>query len=190
MRKETNNTDVIRFLKDEKFIEWKLFSTDELDAHWHDFLQQHSDQRKNIELAEEHFRKINISSHKLPREKKREAIARLEQSLRAYRRKHRIRRLAYAAACAAVLILSILYIQKEINPPGQGAAASENYIVGNELEQEDILFITGKRSATFLLAREALLFRGTSIYRFITIKRHRLRENTKKMRRFPSKNIH
>ena len=107
MRKETNNTDVIRFLKDEKFIEWKLFSTDELDAHWHDFLQQHSDQRKNIELAEEHFRKINISSHKLPREKKREAIARLEQSLRAYRRKHRIRRLAYAAACAAVLILSI-----------------------------------------------------------------------------------
>lgn len=149
MRKETNNTDVIRFLKDEKFIEWKLFSTDELDAHWHDFLQQHSDQRKNIELAEEHFRKINISSHKLPREKKREAIARLEQSLRAYRRKHRIRRLAYAAACAAVLILSILYIQKEINPPGQGAAASENYIVGNELEQEDILFITGKRSATF-----------------------------------------
>src|SRR5690554_3568322 len=150
MRRKTGNTDFIRFLKDETFIEWKLFPTDELDSYWNDFLQQHPGERKNIELAEKHFRNVNISSHKLPREKKHEAIKRLDQSLRTYNRKRKLLRFTYAAAaCAVLLVILVFYIQKGADRAGEDLIATSNYIVGNELESEDILFITGNRTATF-----------------------------------------
>ncbi|MFA5650506.1 MAG: FecR domain-containing protein [Proteiniphilum sp.] len=150
MREKTSNIDFTRFLKDETFIEWKLFPTDELDSYWNDFLQQHPEERKNIELAEKHFCNVTISSHKLPREKKREAIKRLDQSLRTYNRKRNLRRFTYAAAaCATLLVISVFYIQKGMNQSGEDLIASSNYIVGNELESEDILFITGNKTISF-----------------------------------------
>ncbi len=150
MRLKTDNNYFLRFLKDEKFIEWKLFPTDELNRYWEEYLQRHPDEKADILLAEKHFQSINISSLKMPQEKKKEAIQRLEQSLGAYNRKRSIRRFAYiAAACAAALILSILYIQKEMSQSGDELVASPGYIVGSELESEDILFITGNRTTSF-----------------------------------------
>ncbi len=150
MREKTSNIDFTRFLKDETFIEWKLFPTDELDSYWNDFLHQHPEERKNIELAEKHFRNVNISSHKLPREKKREAIKRLDQSLRTYNRKRNLRHFTYAAAaCAVLLVISLFYIQKNLNQSQNDFVASIDHIVGNELESEDILFISGNRTTSF-----------------------------------------
>ena len=79
MRKGTDHTNFIRYLKNEQFIEWKLFPTDELDAYWSDFLQQHPNERTCFELAEKHFRQIRLSSPQLRREKKQEAMKRLKQ---------------------------------------------------------------------------------------------------------------
>jgi ferric-dicitrate binding protein FerR (iron transport regulator) len=148
MRLKTENSSFIRFLKDEKFIEWKLFPTDELDRYWEEYLQLHPEDRTDVKLAEKHFHNINISSYALPREKKQEAIERMEQSLRQYHRKHAIRRFVYiAAASVAILVLSVLFIQKESDRFGQ--APSVDYILGSELESEDILFITGNRIVSF-----------------------------------------
>ena len=150
MRLKTDDNSFIRLLKDEKFIEWKLFPTDELSAYWEEYLQQHSDEREDILLAEKHLRRINVTSFKMPPEKKREAILRLEQSLGTYKRKRKIRHFTYtAAACVAALVLSILYIQKEINRSGEELIASADCIIGSELESEDILFITGNRTTSF-----------------------------------------
>ncbi len=150
MRLKTDNNNFIRFLKDEKFIEWKLFPTDELDRYWEEYLQRHPDEKDNILLAERHFQSINISSLKMPQEKKKEAILRLEQSLGTYNHKRRIHRFVYtAAACIAMLIMLILYIQKEMNQPVLEVVTPADYIVGNELESEDILFITSNRTISF-----------------------------------------
>ncbi|WP_298651011.1 FecR domain-containing protein [uncultured Proteiniphilum sp.] len=149
MQLKTNDNNFVRFLKDEKFIEWKLLPTDELNVYWEEYLQQHPHEKEDILQAEKHLQRINVTSFKLPPEKRREAILRLEQSLAAYNRKRMIRRFVYAAACAAVLVLSILYIQKEIKQSGQELIASTDYIVGSELESEDILFITGNSTASF-----------------------------------------
>lgn len=149
MQLKTENS-FIRFLKDEKFIEWKLFPTDELNRYWEEYLQYHPGEREDILLAEQHFQNIDISSVKLPKEKKQEAIHRLEQSLGIYNRKRRIRRFIYAAAaCAAVLVISALFLQREIDRNGEEMIASIDYIMGSELESEDILFITGNRTASF-----------------------------------------
>lgn len=149
MQLKTENS-FIRFLKDEKFIEWKLFPTDELNRYWEEYLQHHPGEKDDILLAEQHFQNIDISSVKLSKEKKQEAIHRLEQSLGTYIRKRRIRRFAYAvAACAAVLVISVLFLHKEFKQPGEEMIASTDYIMGSELESEDILFITGNRTASF-----------------------------------------
>lgn len=149
MRLKTDHNNFIRFLKDEKFIEWKLIPTDELDSYWEMYLQRHPGEREDILMAEKYLKKISASSLKMPQERKREAIHRLEQSLSTHKRKRSFRRLAYVAACAAVLVLSTLYIQKDLNSTARKLAASDNYIVGSELESEDILFVTGNQTASF-----------------------------------------
>lgn len=147
MRKE--NTDFVRFLKEETFIEWKLFPTDELDVYWNDFIENHPKEWNNIEMAEKHFRNVNISSHKIPPEVKRDAIKRMERSIRKLKRKRNIRRFTYAAAaCAVVLVLSLL-IQKVRDRSEQDFFSSTDYIVGNELDSEDILFISGDKKTVF-----------------------------------------
>lgn len=149
MQLKTENS-FTRFLKEEKFIEWKISPTDELDRYWDEYLQQHPTEKDDILLAEKHFKNIDISSFKMRPEKRQEAIHRLEQSLNSYNRKRKLHRFSYiAAACAAVLIISVLYIHKEINRNSEEMITSSEYIVGNELESEDILFITGNRTATF-----------------------------------------
>lgn len=150
MREGTDNNDFIRYLKDERFIEWKLFPTDELDAYWSDFLQQHPNERTCFELAENHFRCIRISSLELQREKKHEAIKRLEQSFRIYNRMRNLRLFTYAAAaCGALLILLTFYIQKGKDSTVEDFFSTGNFIVGNELESADILLVTGDKTTTF-----------------------------------------
>lgn len=150
MRKGTDHTNFIRYLKNEQFIEWKLFPTDELDAYWSDFLQQHPNERTCFELAEKHFRQIRLSSPQLRREKKQEAMKRLEQSLRVYNRMRNLRRFTYAvAACVVSLILLTLYIQKGKDATGEDFFSNGNFIVGNELESADILLVTGDQTTTF-----------------------------------------
>lgn len=149
MHLKTENS-FVRFLKNEKFIEWKLFPTDELNRYWQEYQQYHPDERDDILLAEQHFQNINISSVKLPEEKKQEAIRHLERSLRTYCQKRRIRHFTYvAAACTAVLVISVLLFLKEMNHSGEKMIASTNYIMGSELESEDILFITGSKTSSF-----------------------------------------
>lgn len=150
MTKKPIHTDFTRFLKDERFIEWKLFPSEELDAYWKEYLVLYPHERDAFELAERHFKNIHLSSYK-PTDKQRErAMRELQESLRAYRVKRRIRRLSYvAAACVAALLLLIGYLQKEMTQLGQEGAASTDYIVGSELEQEDILFITQHQTSAF-----------------------------------------
>lgn len=144
------NSSFIRFLKDEKFIEWKLFPTEELNRYWEEYLRHHPTEKDDILLAEKHFKNINISSITLSKEKKQEAIDRLEQSLGAYNPKRKLRRFAYAAAVSvSILIVSLLYIQKELRQSAQKMTVSTDYIMGSELESEDILFITGNRTSSF-----------------------------------------
>jgi len=150
MQSKIDNNGFIRFLKDEKFIEWKLFPSDELNAYWKAYLQQHPYEQGDLLIAEKHLQKIDFSSFKMSSGKKQEAMKRLEQSLKTYHHKLKIRRFAYAAAASvAALILSVLYIQKEIGHSGHEMFTSANYIVGSELESEDILFITGNSTKSF-----------------------------------------
>ena len=58
----TNKYNFLRFLKDEKFIEWQLFPSDELTTYWESFLQEHPYEKENIALAKNFFQNIQLSS--------------------------------------------------------------------------------------------------------------------------------
>jgi ferric-dicitrate binding protein FerR (iron transport regulator) len=145
----TDSDKFIKFLKDEKFIEWKLWPTDETDTYWHEFLEQHPGEQRSIAMAEEHLRNVKLSSSfKLPKEKKDEAMIRLEQSLEKHNREKRIYRIVCsAAACVAAIIISLFYIQK--NQDKEEVSEPVDYIVGSKLEIKDILLITGGKTSSF-----------------------------------------
>lgn len=150
MWEKKENINFIWFLKDEKFIEWKFFPTDELNKFWEEFLLKHPEELSNMLLAEEHFSKIGLSSFKVSQDIKREALQRLKNSIYIYKRKHTIRRFVCAAvACSVALVLSLIYWQKNMNQDQNDFVKSIDHIMGNELEQQDILFVTGNRTATF-----------------------------------------
>ena len=146
---KTDSSGFLRFLKDERFIEWKLFPSDELNAYWDDFLRKHPGERENMALAEAHFRNVRLSSHNLSEEKKEEAIKRLEQSVHTFQNKKKIRRISYvAAACISALIISALYLHT-VRDQAKESVTFPDYIVGNELQSEDIQLITNNHTASF-----------------------------------------
>ena len=151
MRKRPINTGITRFLKDERFIEWKLLPSAELDKYWKDILQRNPKKREDFEQAERYFRDIiQFSLPVLPQEKKLEAMKCLKQSLRARNRRRVIlRNVSVAVASVALFIASLFYFQHATDKPGGEPAFHDNYIVGNELDSENILFISGNKTATF-----------------------------------------
>jgi hypothetical protein len=54
-----------------------------------------------------------------------------------------------AVASVALFIASLFYFQHATDKPGGEPAFHDNYIVGNELDSENILFISGNKTATF-----------------------------------------
>jgi len=149
MQLKTEDNSFIRFLKDEKFIEWKLLPNDELNIYWMEFLQLHPEEKDNILLAESYLKKVDFDSIKISPKKKRETMHRLKQSLNKYNQKRKIRSFTYVAvSCAAILLLTI-FIHKELIHPDCELVPSRDFIVGNELESEDILFITENNTASF-----------------------------------------
>lgn len=150
MQPKNKKDDFVRFLKDEKFIAWKLCPTDELKTYWDEYLQLHPEEELLFREAETHFDRINLSSGQLSSEKKKKATERLFRSLQKYRRKRRLYNFAYiAAASAALLIISVLYIQRDRTSSVIPTVPSPDYIVGNELESQDILFTTGNNTTSF-----------------------------------------
>ncbi len=145
----TNKYNFLRFLKDEKFIEWQLFPSDELTTYWESFLQEHPYEKENIALAKNFFQNIQLSSYNLSVEKKEEAIKKLEHSVHAFTVRKKIRRVLYtAAACAAILFCSILYVQKT-NQEQKESSVLADCIIGSELQAESIRLITNNQTTTF-----------------------------------------
>ncbi len=147
---KTENNKYLNYLKDEKFIEWKLLPNDELNDYWNEFISKYPDEKEQLELAEKHFRKIKLSSFDIPKKKRVELKKRLKSSVDRYNRRRRIRNISYvAAACAALLIVTLIYFQKGTSQITDDPVISPGYIVGSELESQDITFTSGNNITSF-----------------------------------------
>lgn len=144
MIENNKNRGFIYILKDEKFIEWKLFPTDETAEFWNKYLEDNPDERDNFKLAEQYFEKIDLSSFEISTEKKEKAIVDLEIAVNNYRRKKYRNFISVAAvACVAAIAFVLVFLQ-----PNSGTDKG-GYIVGSELQSEDIQLIVGNESRVF-----------------------------------------
>ena len=148
MKHNADNHRFVAFLKNEKFIEWKLFPSKESDDYWEDFLKKNPDAREDFLLAEEHFNHIHFSPAAFPEEKKAEAIEQLERDVRAFYRKRKFRIYLYSTVASAAAMLLLFVALRLFNRKPQESVISD-YIVGNLLEMEDIQLITNEGSSSF-----------------------------------------
>lgn len=103
-----------KYLKDKKFIEWKLLPSDRLELFWNEYLKKYPEEKTNIVLAEERLRALYSAKSQLSVSEKDVYMRKLEESLRSYSRKRTIRKYVYiAAACLSLLLISVLYFRSE-----------------------------------------------------------------------------
>ncbi len=148
--KMDEGSSFIKYLKDEKFIEWKLLPSDELELFWNEYLEKNPEEKSNIIFAEERLRALYTSKSQLSVDEKDVYMRKLEESLRSYSRKRTIRKYVYiAAACLTLLLISVLYFNNDSDKNEPELVMSPDFIVGNELKSEDILFTTGNNTSSF-----------------------------------------
>ncbi|NMB36616.1 MAG: DUF4974 domain-containing protein [Bacteroidales bacterium] len=150
MENQSDNNNFLRFLKNEKFIEWQLWPTDELDLYWQNFLDNHPEERENVALAKKHFKNIKLSSYSLSDKEKEDLIRRIKVSVEIFdnkRKKRRRLQLLLIPAAAIFLILFglnlIFHNQKELHN------IKQEVIVGDLLNEQEIQLITEKESLVF-----------------------------------------
>ncbi len=150
MSDKRTESDSVHYLKDEKFIEWMLCPNDELNSYWMQFLETHPEKRVDLLKAEELFRKFKFSSYHLDEAAKERAVVRLEESLRLFHRKRKIRKIFITAAGSVALLLSIfMLIQNLIMKSEHFSDTPIDYYVGSELESKEIQLYTGNQTTTF-----------------------------------------
>jgi transmembrane sensor len=120
-----------------------------LSAYWEEYLKNNPDEAQHLALADEHFKKVRLSSYNLSPEERRARIALMEQALNKLQIKRRVLRLSYAVAVSiSLLVLSVLYI-KNIREEAKESVPFTNFIVGNELQSENIQLVADDQTYSF-----------------------------------------
>ena len=131
------------FLLDEDFIQWRLFQTEEQNAHWEKFMHDNPHLKASIEEAIVQFSALKMSKRALPQDEKYALYSLVMQNIK----KHKKRRvfLQYVSSIAVVLVIGIvsavyLNLQKDnsLLIPQEG-----NTIVGQTLLDEEVYIISG-----------------------------------------------
>lgn len=131
------------FLKDDKFIKWRLLKTEELEQYWTDFVKDNPQCNEALAKAINKFDTVTLNNY-TPSDSEYETLL---KNIRkdTIHRKNRIKRLriyAAAAACIVLFIISSLFIYT-----GTLAVDNENeHIVGETRNSENIQFISANKS--------------------------------------------
>jgi ferric-dicitrate binding protein FerR (iron transport regulator) len=135
------------FFQDEKFILWRLTGDDELDDYWQTFLKNNPSLRADMEEAIRQFSKVQINKETLTDQE----YARLRHCIQTSvgnTKKHRMYRfVACAAAACIACILAFSLFYDRLQP--ETTFLTQNIIVGENLDDEDICLITDSTSTSF-----------------------------------------
>lgn len=139
------------FLKNEKFIEWKLFPNKETNKYWDDFLSNNPDLSDNFKKAEAFFeQKIKLTGKSLTLEERKLLLERIRNSEARVKRHQFIRYFVKVAVSACVVLMLSFGLYKHIsNKNNENLLANEGMIIGNTLNNKDIVLTSNKKELTF-----------------------------------------
>lgn len=96
-----------KLLHDYRFTAWHIAPTEELDAFWHSWMEEHPDERPAVEQARNILCSLRLNDYTISEEKSEQLWQRLQHSMQANRIKRRRMIFRNAAACAAVVLLGV-----------------------------------------------------------------------------------
>ncbi|HHU95686.1 MAG: FecR domain-containing protein [Bacteroidota bacterium] len=131
-----------RFLMDEKFIEWQLLRTEELDKQWNQFIQDNPGSKKALENAIAKFQAVQLNRYPFTTKDKEEVYQRIT---RAIARHERRRKQWVTYPVAAALLAGILLLLHFALFKGESRYPFMDYndtIIGHALPQEEIQLIS------------------------------------------------
>lgn len=131
------------FLQDRKFLEWKIIGSDESNSYWLDFKANNPQLIPHLEEAEAFLRNYKLNSEKLSERQRSEL---LQKIILSNSRLNKRRQLFIASAASAVAVIFIVigfFWYQTIR------TSSENLIVGNQLSNRDIVFISNNKTQLF-----------------------------------------
>lgn len=142
--------DHIDFLQDERFISWRLTGDPSQEAFWAAYLELHPEQKEAFDKAVRQFSCVKLNPEQLTPDEENLLLARIHSSMMKAGRRYDLLRVIKYAAVACVLITSGFFFfhrnEKEADIP---PFLSENLIVRENLEEEDIHLITDTKTTSF-----------------------------------------
>lgn len=134
-----------KILLDDKFIQWRLFQTEELDAYWEEFRKKNPHLNNELDQAIEEFKAVRINDIKVESTEK-EAVYitilnKVEQENKKKRKRVWLQTFTSAAAIITIVVASTLFFNL-LNPSKDRSIVNDS-ITGQTLPAEDILIISG-----------------------------------------------
>lgn len=146
-----NYTRYTDFLKDKQFVMWQLTPNEELSTQWENFIEKNPHLNKEIQQAINYLKTTGLNKSTLSEDECAQLLHKIQSAIVQLARKAKIRRIIQysVASCAAVALLIIglnLFLSQEKQTK---TVPSQELIVGNLLNNEDIQLITGEDSMSF-----------------------------------------
>ena len=146
----TQKRTYVDFLTDDEFIRWRLTDDKGLGKFWESYISENPDLRDEWAKAIRYFSNIRFNDEYLPEADYNELFRRIQDSISTTNRKKRTagRWIRYAAAACVALAIGFstyLYRSKVNEKP----VTAEHFIVGENLEEQDIKLITNTETTSF-----------------------------------------
>lgn len=144
MKENNIHHKVAHLMKDEKFIEWKLFPNEEINSYWKKYLEENPQEKETFDIADKRFPKVKMSSRHISDNQRQLVIERILKSLSNKRKKTTLRSITFFAAAASIAALVFVAILYNTN-----TAINDNIIVGSEIGALDIQLLSNNRATSF-----------------------------------------
>ncbi len=137
------------FLFQDRFIEWRMFRTKEMDEYWHKFISENPYLEDSLQEAIVRFDQIRINRTQLSVNDKEALFHAIIKKITARRRMRRL--LLRISSAAAILLLgfssvTLYYLNRE--RVSSSNLQADSYPIADTIDQKEVQIITGKQKIT------------------------------------------
>lgn len=147
MNDKEQRTKLIYLLTNDKFVEWQLFKSADLDIYWEEYINQHAGDKEIFEKAVGIFKKIQFNNYKLSQIEETAIFERVKQKIDEHNRKKQLRFNRYritAVACSLLLLIGVSYWL--MNDRKNLSKKEVQLAVGQIQPSQDIILISGGKT--------------------------------------------
>ena len=138
------------FLKDKQFIRWQLSTDEALDAQWQNFTEKNPHLQEQLRQAIDYLKATGLNNSTLQDEDRTQLLHHIQSTLERKANRAKIRRMVqYLVAAGAAIAFILIGLNIFMSPEQRIVPVSQELIVGNLLNSEDIQLITGQEALSF-----------------------------------------